>query len=137
LIRQSFLQKITAALTFDSLTIAPAYGVRSGMSEWRQLLYSAENKDLDLRIRREEDKWVVMGQVLGKDITEGTIEIIGNGRSSSSELNDQCQFVLLGMPAGHYSLFRSLLTLIVFVRRANRDFGSCSAVLAALPFFPI
>jgi hypothetical protein len=48
-----------------------------------------------------------MGQVLGKDITEGTIEIIGNGRSSS-ELNDQCEFVLLGMPAGHYSLLLCL-----------------------------
>src|SRR4051812_30297858 len=45
----SLSKRIAAALSFDSFQMSPAYGVRSGQTQARQLLYSAGEYDLDLR----------------------------------------------------------------------------------------
>src|ERR1044072_5259488 len=44
--KPSTLSRIIAALTFDSLTAAPAHGVRS-QAGGRQLVYSTETGDID------------------------------------------------------------------------------------------
>ena len=44
----SLLRRVLAVLSFDSLNVAPAFGTRSGATGSRQMLYSAEENDIDL-----------------------------------------------------------------------------------------
>ena len=101
----SLLRRIVAALTFDSSTnMAPAFGVRSGQATSRQLLYSAEQKDIDLRISSQDDQWIVAGQLLGQDCVGGRVEIEGESGLAVAALNELCEFTLPPLPPGRYTL---------------------------------
>jgi hypothetical protein len=101
----SLLRRLVAALSFDSSSNpAPAFGVRSGPAASRQLLYSAEENDIDLRITAEAENWIVAGQVLGEDCAGGRIEIEGEGESAGADLNELCEFTLPPVSAGSYTL---------------------------------
>lgn len=100
----SLLRRIVAALSFDSTVSAPAYGVRAGQpSSSRQILYSAGDNDLDLRVTPSGDALVVSGQVLG-DCSGGEVELKGAGRETRAALNETCEFTLPPVPSGSYSL---------------------------------
>ena len=100
----SLVERIVAALSFDSLQMRPAYGVRSGQAAARQLLYSAGESDIDLRVAPSGEDWVVSGQVLGADCAGGEIELKGATGETRARLNEQCEFRLPPVPAGTYSL---------------------------------
>lgn len=102
----SLTRRILAALSFDSLQMSPAYGVRSGQAAARQMLFSAGDNDLDLRVTRSGEGWVIAGQVLGANCAglKGSVELQGAGRTSGAELNDQCEFRLPPVGAGSYRL---------------------------------
>lgn len=103
--KQSLLQRVVAALSFDSLQMSPAYGVRSGQAAAaRQLLYNAGDYDLDLRINETNEGWVVSGQVLGEECAGGQIELEGGESVLKADLNDQCEFQLPAVPTGSYQL---------------------------------
>lgn len=63
------LRRLAATLRFDSLaTPAPALGLRAGADRMRQLLFSTEARDVDLRLEPESGgRWRISGQVLGPD----------------------------------------------------------------------
>ena len=98
-----------AVLKFDSFQMSPAYGVRSPRTGARQLLYSAGDYDIDLRVTPESETWIVSGQVFGDDCTGGRIELEGATGLSQSALNDQCEFTLPPVPSGSYN-FRLCLS---------------------------
>lgn len=101
----SLLRRLVAALSFDSSSnLAPAFGVRAGQATSRQLLYSAEENDIDIRITPDGETWIVAGQVLGEDCSGGRIEIEGAGELATAELNDLCEFTLPPLPAGSYAV---------------------------------
>jgi len=101
----SLLRRIVAALRFDSsLNMAPAFGVRSGQATSRQLLYSAEQSDIDLRISSQDDQWIVAGQLLGQDCVGGRVEIEGESGLAAAALNELCEFTLPPVPSGSYTL---------------------------------
>jgi hypothetical protein len=101
----TLLRRIIATLSFDSHSnLAPAFGVRSGQAAARQLLYSAEENDIDLRITPEKENWIVAGQVLGEACVGGHIEIEGEGEFVAADLNELCEFTLRPIPAGRYQV---------------------------------
>ena len=102
----SLARRILGALSFDSLQMSPAYGVRSGQAGARQLLYSAGENDLDLRVTESGGGWVIAGQVLGANCAglKGEVELQGASHASRTELNDQCEFRLPPVAAGSYQL---------------------------------
>jgi hypothetical protein len=100
----SSLRRIVAVLTFDSLKSIPAFGMRSGQAVSRQLLYSAEESDLDLRITMQNDQCVVAGQVLRDGCIEGLVEISGASGSAETSLNELCEFIFPALPLGNYQL---------------------------------
>jgi hypothetical protein len=103
--KPSLVQQIIAALQFDSLTAGRAFGLRSGESETRQMLYNAAEHDIDLRISEEDqDRWVIAGQVLGEGCRGGQVELEGDAASAAGLLNEQCEFRLPAVPAGNYGL---------------------------------
>ena len=109
----SALRRLTAALSFDSLNMAPAFGVRSGQAAPRQLIYSAEDKDIDLRLTFSNEMWVVTGQVLREDCVEGRVEIAGAGGVRSAALNETCEFVLPAVSPGNYLLRVSMPDVLI------------------------
>ena len=101
----SLLRRIVAALSFDSsLNMAQAFGVRSGQTTSRQLLYTAEGSDIDLRINSQDDQWIVAGQLLGQDCVGGRVEIEGESGLAVAALNELCEFTLPPLPPGSYTL---------------------------------
>jgi hypothetical protein len=100
----SLLQIIVATLTFDSLTNAPAFGLRSQTTAGRQLIYSTETADIDVRVSPENDQWQIAGQLLGADCPGGDVDLVGDDFSASAELNELCEFSFGSVPAGAYKL---------------------------------
>lgn len=100
----SLVRRIVAALTFDSLTSAPAFGMRSGQAGTRQLLFSAEGNDIDLRISAQADGWVISGQVLGATSKSADALLQGDAHSTMAVLNDLSEFSFAPVPPGNYKL---------------------------------
>lgn len=94
---------IQAVLTFDSFTTSPAFGVRSGPSVARQVLYSAGDIDLDVRIAPDDGRWLISGQILG-DCSTGEVELIADQGSIKTELDSLCEFAFGPVGAGGYTM---------------------------------
>lgn len=69
----SLRERLVAALTFDSGQMPLAVGVRSAAATSRQMLYTAGDYEIDLRLAPETDTVRVAGQVLGPD-TQGDVQ---------------------------------------------------------------
>jgi len=102
--KRSPLRHIIAILTFDSRVAGPAYGIRSLRSSSRQLLYSAQETDLDLRVTVQNDECIVAGQVIRADCVNGQVEISGDAGTATASLNEVCEFTLPAIPVGNYAL---------------------------------
>jgi len=102
--RQRPLRHIIATLIFDSRNAGPAFGMRSVYRSSRQLLYSAQETDLDLRITIQNEECVVAGQVIREGCVGGLVEISGATGSVEAILNELCEFTLPAIPVGNYSL---------------------------------
>jgi hypothetical protein len=101
--KPSLARRVLAALSFDSALGQPAYGVRSGQATARQMLYSAGDNDLDLRIMPTGETWTISGQVLG-ECTGGSVELRGLKAEAATALNELCEFTLPSLPTGTYTL---------------------------------
>jgi len=101
------LRRLVAALTFDSSSLQPAFGVRSGQAApARQMLFSAGDLDVDLRLAPGGEGWTVSGQVLGP-CKGGEAELLDAEGSTAARatLNELCEFTLLPPAAdGTYAL---------------------------------
>lgn len=105
----SLVRRIVAALTFDSsANLAPAFGMRSGQTTSRQLVYSAGGNDVDLRLTPLKDQWVIAGQLLGEGCEAGEVRLEGEATSAAAPLNELCEFTLPPVPSGRYKLFLRL-----------------------------
>jgi hypothetical protein len=102
--KRSPLRRIVALLIFDSSNAGPAFGMRSLPGASRQMLYSAEDTDLELRITVQNDECILTGQVIGEGCAEGHVEISGVAGRSKATLNEICEFTLPPIPLGNYSL---------------------------------
>ena len=110
----ALLERIVAMLTFDSAASSPlAMGVRGTAAPARQLLFSAEGRDIDLRIAPGAgSEFELSGQVLGPDLG-GTISLEGAGGQWTTQLNELAEFSFEAVPAGHYTLTLQLQGAIV------------------------
>ncbi len=106
------LALVRAVLSFDSWAPAPAgMAVRSLPSDTRHMVFSAQGRDIDLRIAPAPSHFVVSGQILGPD-EAGSIELVAapdDDASPSSQprlavLDELGEFRLDGVPGGRYQL---------------------------------
>lgn len=109
----SRLKRLLAALTFDSLTNAPAFGLRSQTSTGRQLIYSTETADIDVRVSRNNEEWQISGQVLGAECASGDVDLESDTFSASAKLNPLCEFSFGAVPAGAYRMLVRLPDFLV------------------------
>jgi hypothetical protein len=110
----SALSRIVAALTFDSLTAAPAYGLRSQAGDARQLVYSTETVDVDVRVSTENELWQISGQLPGA-LCEGggEVNLESDMFSATAKLNELCEFSFSSVPGGIYKLALHLPDVII------------------------
>jgi hypothetical protein len=99
---------VVAALRVDGWATPPtAQALRSVRPATRQLLYSAEGRDIDLRIVPGPEAFVLTGQVLGPDET-GLIELRRHDGAGAAplqaELDALGEFRLAGVEPGRYRL---------------------------------
>lgn len=102
--------RVMAVLGFDSAAgPALALGVRSAGAATRQLLFSAEGQDIDLRIGPADEapagRWVLSGQVLGPEASGSVVLSDGEGRTVAETLLDEFgEFGLPPVAPGAYGL---------------------------------
>jgi anti-sigma factor RsiW len=97
------LRRLVAVLMHDSAA-SPALGLRAaGDSATRQLLYTAESIDVDIRITPQTGGFVVAGQMLGPE-SDGLVTLAGDTAQLEATLNDLGEFVLPVVSAGRYKL---------------------------------
>lgn len=97
------LRRIAAALRSDSWQAPLAAGLRTDQPTTRDLVYTAEDRDLDLQIAPSGNLWQLRGQVLGPD-DPGSITLSSGQILVSVELSDLGEFTLPPLPPGSYEL---------------------------------
>ncbi len=110
------LRRLIATLSFDSGGATPlAYGMRGSASGPRQLLFSAEGHDIDLRVAAAGSGWVLHGQVLGPD-ARGRARAFGDDgaeRCAAAALDELGEFQLALPAAGRCILRLELDGLLI------------------------
>jgi hypothetical protein len=121
--KPSLAHRIFATLKFDSLAISPiAMGVRSVSSSSRQVLFSAEGRDIDVRIaplsKSGKIAFSVSGQVLGPD-ESGSVSLENAANQWSSNLNELSEFQIDEVPAGKYEMTVSLGDTVIVLPKID------------------
>jgi hypothetical protein len=130
------LRRLVATLVFDSLDHGALAGGRRGAATMghlaaRQLLYSTDGRDIDLRLTPLDGgaRWVLSGQVLGPELS-GWAELRPSPTADTAEAppaqvvawNELAEFEFAPMEAGPCSLVLSAadwtVELGLFVRAA-------------------
>jgi hypothetical protein len=107
----SFVKRVVAALDFDSLTMRPAFGLRSQRAGDRQLIFSTETADIEVRVSPQNE---VEGQILGAtNCANRDVNLASESFSASAKLNELCEFSFGFVPAGVYKLSVHLPGLLV------------------------
>lgn len=102
------VRRLKAELSFDSWAHPAAdQGMRSLRAPTRHLLFSAEGRDIDLRIVPTAPAFTLTGQILGPD-EAGRVELRPLGEPGAApqavELDDVGEFRLEGVATGDYAL---------------------------------
>lgn len=119
-VAKALVRAVLATLTFDSwATTGVALGMRSARNPTRHLLYSAQGRDVDLRITPGAEHFTISGQIFGPD-ESGRVELsalaAGSGISHTGELDPMSEFRLDQVPAGRYVLTLHLGTQPIVVQ---------------------
>ena len=105
---QAVIKRVVAALTFDSWAAGSlAFGVRAVPSDTRHLLFSAMDRDIDVRITPAASLFALTGQILGLD-ESGVIELAStfgdSGSAARAKVDALGEFRLEDIPGGSYVL---------------------------------
>jgi hypothetical protein len=113
----SFLRRLAAVLTFDSGAASPlAFGMRSSGGAVRQLLFSVEGRDIDLRIApaAQAQTFALSGQILGPDsLGIVVMEPEAGGERREVALSELGEFQLPPVAAGIYKLTLELADMAI------------------------
>ncbi|MEZ5428886.1 MAG: hypothetical protein R2747_21755 [Pyrinomonadaceae bacterium] len=99
--KSSFVRKLLANLVFDDWQMA--LNERLLAADTRQLLFRAEDYEIDLRLNFAGDKCVVSGQVF-PDCQSGTAELLSADLSRQTVFNRDCEFIFPPVKQGLYQL---------------------------------
>lgn len=105
------LRLLKGVLTFDSWAPgSAAMAVRSADSSTRHLLFSAQGRDIDLRVAPDAQRFALAGQILGPD-EAGIVELSADDTDDSAlgtvrqiALDAMGEFRLDGIASGRYVL---------------------------------
>ncbi len=109
---QGVLSHVVAVLRVDSWAQgAVALGMRGGRAPTRHLLFSAEGRDIDLRIAPEDGAFTLAGQILGPDEAgEVEVRMADGGVLHRAALDGFGEFRIPGVARGTYQVLLRLGT---------------------------
>lgn len=103
--QKSLVQKILAVLQVDFEPHRTIPGERSATaSPERQMLFTAGNYQVDLRITKTKKVFSLKGQILGEGFAEVTVQLQGAGKKFTTETNKICEFAFENIEKGVYDL---------------------------------
>jgi hypothetical protein len=103
--KKSILQRVIAVLQADLLPDKAAFGERSAsVLKSRQLLYTAGDTGIDLRVSDAAGRIDIHGQILSDAEVCGAVRLFNDERSIESIADDLGEFHLLSVASGKYSL---------------------------------
>lgn len=102
--KKSLAQKVLAVLQMDLSPNQPIFGERSTSSAARQMLFSAGENGIDLRISSADNGLNVQGQILGDGFADCTITFAGENAAFQVQANNLNEFNLTEIPSGRYDL---------------------------------
>jgi len=102
---KSVVKRFLAVLKMDLSPNRAAFGERSASAtQDRQMLFQAGANDIDLRIKQTEKGLSVRGQILGRGLTNCSIEIFNETASFETQTTGLSEFMFVKIPSGMYSL---------------------------------
>ena len=117
-----FLAGVIATLSFDSSLQLSAATTR-GTSRARQMLFTTDQLDIDLKIKRGKEDHELFGQVLGMQNSEEAVSAFVSLQSNAgqplkaTETNSEGQFTFREIPSGTYDLVFDLEDQQVTIQR--------------------
>lgn len=99
------LKRLVAVLTADLAGGRPAFGERStSASTVRQVLFTAEDNAVDLRITKNGEHRDLRGQVLGEGFDNAGVIVRSGDREFAASIDDDGEFRLDALPASSASI---------------------------------
>jgi hypothetical protein len=99
------VRRLIAILAAEILPDSPVFGERSASaSSERQLLYTASDIGIDLRIAKAGKRYKIRGQLVSSELPGLAAEFAGEGVKHVSGLDDIGGFAFDGVGSGEYSL---------------------------------
>jgi len=103
--RPSLVKKLAAVFQLEIAPSKPAFGERSASpSTVRQILYTAGDNAIDVRIEKVKKAFTVRGQILGGDFADSTVRISSEKNSYEIMVDEAGEFRLENIPAGTYEI---------------------------------
>ena len=103
--KQSLAQKIMAVLQIDLSPNKAVFGERSASaSEVRQMLFSAGDHSIDLRITKANKGFTITGQILGANFAGAEIKLTGSKKSFITQIGELSEFKLVNISKDIYTL---------------------------------
>lgn len=103
--KTSLVRKVIAVLQLEIEPHKTVFGERSAavLSE-RQMLFKAEENQIDLRIAKTRKGFRLKGQILGKGFEKADIKLKKNGKEFITTTNEICEFEFENVKKGVYDL---------------------------------
>lgn len=98
------LQRLVAILSFENRAMTPAFGLRSSGGSERQLIFTAGEYDVDLRMAVGEAGWFVSGQLLGAAAGSGVATLANDASTQTVPMSESLTFAFSPVAAGRYAL---------------------------------
>jgi hypothetical protein len=103
--KKSLVQKVLAVLQMDLSPDRAAFGERSGaLSAVRQMLFTAGDNQIDLRIAKENKGFKVTGQILGAHFAGAELKLFNESKNFTAKSNELGEFSFEKISKGQYTL---------------------------------
>ena len=103
--KRSLLQRIVAVLQADLSPNKAAFGERSASAlKSRQLLYTAGDTRIDLRVIDADGRFIIHGQILGDELEYTNVKLFNDEHSALSKADEFGAFEIHSVNPGTYSL---------------------------------
>lgn len=107
--KKSLVQKVLAVLQMDLSPDKAVFGERSASaSQVRQMLFSAGDNSIDLRITQVNKRFTIAGQILGEGFTEAEIKLTNTKKTFIQKTNELGEFTFENISKDKYTLSLAL-----------------------------
>ena len=118
--KRSLMHRIVAVLSADLAPNKAAFGERSASAlKTRQLLFTAGDTAIDLRLSMTGAKMDMHGQLLADELSSGQVKLFNPDRMLEAETDEFGEFRLVSIDAGDYSMIISLGDKEIYIERID------------------